>query len=290
MASRKKDLRMPYGNNNENALSSTFGSVVQLLLGLLDKRFLIGKSTMRYLMMTVLSLLLCAARANADDSRPDCGKQFPKVTIDLAEYDSALLRMREHDPLPANPTDLEWVKRKLKFMEEVDQYMRNFIQNIPIRNGYSGEEKSCFFTLFSPRWSSLDSGNTDVLKALLKTYDWIRISSFGEEADAQAWLIAQHADREPEFQKMVLGRLETLYPQKETNPRNFAYLFDRVAASWNDETRRKPQRFGTQGMCKGLGDWQPIEIEKPEELDTRRASVGLPPFADYKKQMDTLCH
>ncbi|MEY3901271.1 MAG: hypothetical protein RL189_577 [Pseudomonadota bacterium] len=136
----------------------------------------------------------------------------------------------------------------------MDQFLRNFYQSAPIKNNYSKEEKQCFFTDFSPRWESLDSGNTDVLKELLKSYDWIRISIFGDKADEQAWLIAQHADREPEFQKLVLGRLETLYPLKETKPSHYAYLIDRIAASWNDETKRKPQRFGTQGICKGSGD------------------------------------
>lgn len=84
---------------------------------------------MRYLLMTVLSLLLCAARANADDSSLDCGQQFPKVTIDLAEYDATLLRMRERDPLPTNPTDVEWVKKKLKFMEEVDPAVNCSVQH-----------------------------------------------------------------------------------------------------------------------------------------------------------------
>ena len=243
-----------------------------------------------YLLASVL-LFSSHVHPKASASELGCEKQFSKVAGDLAEYDATLLRMRsEHDPIPAKPFDIEWVKAKLKFMEDIDQYLRNFVSNRPVENKYSEDEKQCFFTEFSPRWSSLDSGNTDVLKDFLKIYDWIRISTFGEEADARAWVIAQHADLDPEFQKLVLGRLESLYLQKETNPRNYAYLFDRVAASWNDETKRRPQRFGTQGMCIGPASWQPIEIEKPEELDARRASVGLPPFAEYKKQIDSYCH
>lgn len=242
--------------------------------------------------MLIIPLLLINpfVQSTAHASEPGCAMHFPKVSADLAQYDATLLRMRsEQDPAPAHPTDVEWVKNKLQFMFEIDQYLRSFQQITPIKNSYSEEERKCFFTEFSPRWESLDSGNTNVLKELLNNHDWIRISLFGDKADDQAWLIAQHADREPEFQKLVLGRLEKLYPLKETKPSHYAYLFDRVAASWNDETKRKPQRFGTQGMCKGPDDWQPIEIENPEELDTRRAAVGLSTFAEYKKQVDGYC-
>ncbi|MNL37149.1 hypothetical protein D3C87_1592760 [compost metagenome] len=127
----------------------------------------------------------------------------------------------------------------------------------------------------------IDFENTEDLKPLLQIYSWFTISEFGRKTDINAWLLVQHADHDPDFQKSVLPTLEKLYPLKETRADNYAYLFDRVAASWNDPSKRKLQRYGTQGMCVGPGTWAPLPVEDEVNLDKRRASVGLGPEADY---------
>jgi len=84
--------------------------------------------------------------------------------------------------------------------------------------------------------------------------------------------------------------LEKLYLSKETSPSNYAYLFDRVAASWSDESKRTLQRYGTQGSCTGPGTWEPIAMEEPDHVDERRASVGLMTMAEYLKLFKEICH
>jgi hypothetical protein len=157
------------------------------------------------------------------------------------------------------------------------------------KRGYTEPEMQCAMNEFVPRMVAIDVQDTADMKALLNIYGWIKISIFGEVADNQAWLIIQHADQDPGFQKEVLTTLESLWPAKETNSRNYAYLYDRVAASWSDPTKRQPQRYGTQGQCQAPGDWQPLPLESLTHLDEWRKEVGLPSFAEYKKIVDTLC-
>lgn len=56
-----------------------------------------------------------------------------------------------------------------------------------------------------------------------------------------------------------------------------AYLTDRVRV-----VQDRPQVYGTQ-----FGPTGPRQIEDPDELDERRAAVGLEPFADYAARFRT---
>lgn len=216
--------------------------------------------------------------------------QFPKVDADLAAYDQKIAKMNaEFNQLPANPRDKSWVQSKLKFMFDEDQYMRSQWK-LPFDHKYTKAESDYFHEQFLPRNNSIDSKDKADLKDLLKIYDWFRISIFGKDADGQAWVIVQHADLDPNFQKEVLKILEPLYPIGETSPANYAYLYDRVAASWNDTSKQTLQRYGTQGSCTGPGTWAPIPMEDPDHVDERRAKMGLSSMAEYLKLFKDLCH
>lgn len=205
-------------------------------------------------------------------------------------YDQTIADMNsKFAQTPANPHDKSWVKSKLKFMFDVDQYMRSQWR-LPFNHRYTKAEADYFREQFLPRNNSVDSADTADLKELLKIYDWFRISIFGRKADGQAWIIVQHADLDPSFQKDVLQVLESLYPIGETSSANYAYLYDRIAASWNDTSKRTLQRYGTQGSCTGPGAWKPIPMEDPDHIDERRAKMGMSSMAEYLKLFKDICH
>lgn len=54
----------------------------------------------------------------------------------------------------------------------------------------------------------VDAGNTARLKAIIAEYGWPTRSMVGEDGASAAWLLAQHADRDPEFQRSVLRVME----------------------------------------------------------------------------------
>jgi hypothetical protein len=123
----------------------------------------------------------------------------------------------------------------------------------------------------------VDQANTAWLKADLKANGWPRISRAGEDADHAAWLLAQHADRDVPFQREVLAQLEALLPAKDTAPRSYAYLYDRVATA-----EKRPQRYATQGRCTDARVWEPLPIEDAPNIDKVRAGVGLESLAEYR--------
>jgi hypothetical protein len=124
----------------------------------------------------------------------------------------------------------------------------------------------------------VSEANTAWLKTQLKAHGWYAIDTFGKEADQAAFLLVQHADRDPAFQAEMLPQLEKLALEGKARPTSYAMLFDRVAV-----VQKRPQRYGTQGRCTGPGVWEAFESEDPANLDKRRATMSLPPSADFAK-------
>jgi hypothetical protein len=119
--------------------------------------------------------------------------------------------------------------------------------------------------------------NAEWLKSVLARIGWFDIGRYGAEASQAAWLIVQHSDHDPEWQRAMLETLRPRVARGDMQPSYYAYLVDRVAVNAG-----RPQTYGTQGRCVGPGDWQPKTVAEPEALDRRRAEVGLSPIADYR--------
>lgn len=120
------------------------------------------------------------------------------------------------------------------------------------------------------------AGKTDLqsmayLKTALETYDWIDSTRFGQRVSNHAWIIAQHADSDPEFQQDALTRMTPYFESGEVSKSNYAYLWDRVAVN----TDRK-QLYGTQPTweCEN-GKMALKPLEKPETVNDRRAALGM---------------
>ena len=128
----------------------------------------------------------------------------------------------------------------------------------------------------------MDADNTAWLDALVTQAGWPLRSRVGEQAATAAWLQAQHADARPEFQRRCLDLVTDAVAAGEADPGHLAYLTDRVLCA-----EGKPQRYGTQfwNGPDGTGALQPRPIKDREQLDERRAAVGLGPFADYERHM-----
>jgi len=125
---------------------------------------------------------------------------------------------------------------------------------------------------------SIDKENTKFMKETIKKNGWPKISDVGKKAANIAWLLVQHADLDPAFQKRCLKLIEAL-PKGEIDQRDVAYLVDRVLVA-----EHKPQLYGTQ--FKGVGkDLAVSEVEDRPNLDMRRKKMGLSTFAEYEKIM-----
>ena len=170
-----------------------------------------------------------------------------------------------------NVRDKQEIKHIIRHMYELDQKIRK--DNMGLRNNPD----------FQAVIKKMDSHHTDIMKKIIARYGWIRISEFGREADAQAWLLVQHADGDPLFQSACVFLLGQLIASRETIPENYAYLFDRAALKFQHIGLK--QRYGTQVEEKN-GNWvlRPCEGSL-EEINRRRHEVGLVSVEDYLKEI-----
>lgn len=125
---------------------------------------------------------------------------------------------------------------------------------------------------------SLDKRHTARMKKIVREYGWPDIPLVGIEASNAAWLLVQHADHDPTFQKECLILMKAL-PEEDILQPNIAYLEDRILTA-----EGKPQLYGTQfqGTGKSL---RPRPIADEKSVDRRRKSMGLGTMAEYTKLM-----
>lgn len=122
--------------------------------------------------------------------------------------------------------------------------------------------------------------NVDWLKQVIADRGWPGRSLVGPDGADAAWLIVQHADHDPDFQRDCLGLLEKAAAAREVSQSNVAYLTDRVMLK---ETGR--QRYGTQ-FRPGKDGPEPFPLEDPDRVDELRAGAGLMPLAEYRKAFE----
>jgi hypothetical protein len=132
------------------------------------------------------------------------------------------------------------------------------------------------------RMGEVDADNTAWLKTVLAERGWPAQSVVGTAAAEATWLLAQHADADPDFQQRCLSLLGAAVRADEASPTHQAYLTDRMLRACGE-----PQRFGTQFWTgpDGSGELVAAPIEDIDHLDQRRAAVGLGPFAEYQGQV-----
>lgn len=131
-----------------------------------------------------------------------------------------------------------------------------------------------------PRLCHIDHDDTAFLKSVIAHAGWPIISRDGVDSARDAWLLAQHADADPAFQRQVLTLLLPLVAKHEVDGKNYALLYDRVAIA-----DHRQQRYGTQFTDTKQGCLVAQETEDHAGVDLRRNAVGLDTLAEYGKRL-----
>lgn len=122
----------------------------------------------------------------------------------------------------------------------------------------------------------IDHENTKWLKEIIEKQGWLTISMVAKDGAQSAWLLVQHADDDPKFQRHCLD-LMTKSPRHEVSQSNLAYLTDRVLLA-----EGKKQLYGTQ-FATIDGKMQPRPLEDEKNVDKRRAEMGLSTLEEYAR-------
>lgn len=131
---------------------------------------------------------------------------------------------------------------------------------------------------YNPAMRAVHDRNAARLAGILDAVGWPAAGKVGPQAAAAAWIIAMHAIARPDLQRRCR---DLLWREAEANrvpPRQAAHMEDRVRAF-----EGRPQLYGDWTEHGTLG---PIGLEDPDNVDARRAEVGLPPLSEQLERMN----
>ena len=130
------------------------------------------------------------------------------------------------------------------------------------------------------RIAEVDRDNTAWLRQVLDARGWPDTTLVGHDGAKAAWLLVQHADHDPAFQRAALTRMQAAVESGRADRSDFALLTDRVLLA-----EGRPQRYGTQFQTGDDGIMRMQPVEDADALDGLRARVGLPAIAEYREML-----
>jgi hypothetical protein len=174
--------------------------------------------------------------------------------------------------LERNKTDQEWRGKIVEFEKKHTAHTPEAIEKL------SAKDKAEFNKIFEDG-TKVDKENTEWFKGIIAKHGWPTFSLVGKDGAGAAWLLVQHADLDPKFQRECLDLMEKL-PKTEISKSNFAYLTDRVLLA-----EGKKQIYGTQCTFNDKGEFEPRPLEDEKNVDKRRAEMGLGTIEKYLQSM-----
>jgi hypothetical protein len=119
------------------------------------------------------------------------------------------------------------------------------------------------------------------LDEIFKIYGYPGYDLVGKDGSRDFWLMVQHSDHDPEFQKKLLEKMKMEVDKENAGPSEYGLLVDRVNLNTG-----KAQIYGTQvtyntEICQAY----PKNLADSSNVNERRKSIGLPPIEEYLNQM-----
>ena len=116
------------------------------------------------------------------------------------------------------------------------------------------------------------------LESVINQYGFPGYDLVGKETSNHFFILVQHCDDDPAFQQRVLALMKPQVDKNNADTKGFAYLTDRVLVNLGDL-----QLYGTQLTYGGgkKGRAMCMGVRCVDQLDERRAKVGLNPIKNY---------
>lgn len=127
--------------------------------------------------------------------------------------------------------------------------------------------------------------NALVLQDLIENETLLPILEANRSLESAVFLIAQHADRLPDFQARALDVMAQAHERGLLNGRRLAMLEDRVMRK-----REGKQLYGSQMRCGEKGPELAVPLLEPGRVHALREDRGMMPLADYEARIADLCN
>ncbi|MEL7161936.1 MAG: DUF6624 domain-containing protein, partial [Bacteroidota bacterium] len=180
----------------------------------------------------------------------------------------------------SNKTDIQQpeLSEELIQRRKIDQQLRNkWIKMIG-----KGKTEGKKYEDLTTQLLDTDHENTNRMREIVAEYGWPTHAMVGRSASNAAWILVQHADRQPDFQAECLVLLQAAYEAGEADADNYAYLHDRVKRS-----RGERQRYATQSVKNAVtGESSFGGLEDEARVQTNRTAMNIDrPVTEYAASM-----
>lgn len=152
-----------------------------------------------------------------------------------------------------------------------DQKYRQQIDEIESKFGWESKEMQDHWKIIHEK----DSINLIKVCKILDIYGWPSPDVVGRQGSSAIFLVIQHS--ELPIQEKYLPLMREAVKNKKAQGSSLALLEDRVALR-----QGKRQMYGSQvTRDEETGIYYVLPLDDADNVDKRRAEVGLPPLADY---------
>ncbi len=160
---------------------------------------------------------------------------------------------------------------KLEKIFTEDQKYRKQINGIKEKYGWKSDEMKAHWKIINEK----DSINLIEIKKILDTKGWLGKNVIGRQGNSTLFLVIQHSDIETQLK--YLPMMKEAVKKGNASSSSLALLEDRVALR-----QGKRQIYGSQiHTDKETKEMYVAPLIAPENVDKRRAEVGLGKLADY---------
>jgi len=157
-----------------------------------------------------------------------------------------------------------------------DQGMRRRIDEVETKYGRESKQMQAHWQ----RIHEKDSMNLIVVERILNERGWLGEDVLGRNGTSTLFLVIQHADLAT--QEKYLPMMRDAVKKGNARGSDLALLEDRILMR-----NGKRQLYGSQiGRDPDSGEYYLSPIEDPDNVDRRRAEMGMQPLADYLMNWD----
>ncbi len=168
-------------------------------------------------------------------------------------------------------TTYKSVTQQLLKIDELDQRYRNQIDFIETKYGRESKELQDLFK----NMHLADSTNLIQVESIIKKYGWLGYDKIGSQANTTLFMVIQHSD--PLTQEKSLSIMREAVKKGNAKAKSLALLEDRIALH-----QGKMQNYGSQIFwSKANNRYFILPLADPDNVDKRRAEVGLQPISEY---------
>lgn len=202
-------------------------------------------------------------------SPPNMLSRFPVRAL-VAMLAWAAAAFAAESSRPPDQARLDALRAELEAMHQTDQAQRQQMDQVRREHGQNSAQMRELWA----KQNQSDSYNIKRLEEIIAEIGWPKRSEVGERAASAAFLILQHSDLS--YQKKYLPLARAAVAANEMRGSSLALLEDRILLR-----EGKNQIYGSQVRQNEAGQWEVPSLEDPENVDKRRALVGLGPLKDY---------